>query len=330
MLDTHVVLIAPGLKTWELSESKERTYRKELIYVGDFVKDTLKFSVDEDLLHHWVSTFNEMKDNGIDVPVPVEHTQDPEKRRGTLLGLSVARNDKGVPALFGDIQFKDETAASLATTAQTSIYVPPEFQDGKGRKYKRPIQHVALTDYPVVPGLKEFQVIAASFQERENEVSLKTLIGKLGLKIPEGKEDDDAMLETLIVNEWKVLKSKTPKPEDKKPEDKKPAIAAGLISMAKENRRMKLDKLVQDGHITPAVCSKLGEQYCNNERVSLSLSSDSSDGFDEMIEALKENDPLVLAEKTGPQDIMSLSNYRNDKDNNPLLKDAEKRAAEAK
>lgn len=154
------VYLSPG--TWQLSDEKERLYRKELIHVGDFVASNLRFSVTEAMLRHWQSTFAQFSSNGIEVPMPVEHTVDPEKRRGTIVGMDVAVNKRGQLALYGTAKFRDPEAEKLAASANVSIYVPAHFKDGEGREYEQPITHVALTDYPVIPGLEKFEALAAS------------------------------------------------------------------------------------------------------------------------------------------------------------------------
>ena len=55
------------LDGFKLSNEKDRLYRKELIYVGNFVKDGMRFSVTEDTLAHWLATFTKFKAKGIEV-----------------------------------------------------------------------------------------------------------------------------------------------------------------------------------------------------------------------------------------------------------------------
>jgi hypothetical protein len=39
--------------------------------------------------------------------------------------------------------------------------MPPKFYDGRGEEYIRPIRHVCITDYPVIPGLEPFGIAAS-------------------------------------------------------------------------------------------------------------------------------------------------------------------------
>lgn len=170
---------------FELADSAKHVYRKELIHVGEYAKGQQHFMVDEALLSHWHKTSSQMLADGVRIPVPLEHTNNPEKNRGHVIGTELGTNREGIPALFSRIQFRDAEAAKLALTADVSIYVPPEFVSGNKKRYVRPIRHVALTDYPVIPGLDGFEVIVASWREQERDEK-----GRFGSKSsPDAKED---------------------------------------------------------------------------------------------------------------------------------------------
>lgn len=159
-------------------------YRVETIPVGAFVKDNAKtgdaheriaFEVDDNLLQHWKNTFESMKFNGVEVPMPLNHTEDPESRRATVVDFEIGKNKEGNNSLYTIFKFKDKQAEEALKDAGVSIYVPPKFVDGRGNEYIYPIRHVCLTDYPVIPGMEKMQpldlpglpegAIAASFVE---------------------------------------------------------------------------------------------------------------------------------------------------------------------
>ena len=126
---------------WELEGDTGLKFRKELIHEGDFVKappgkPRQEFSVTRGALKHWHKTFAEFQAEGIDVPVPIGHTSDPEKNRGKIIATELGTNKKGERALFAHIEFVDAEAAKLARTSNVSIYVPPKFLSGSGCAYK--------------------------------------------------------------------------------------------------------------------------------------------------------------------------------------------------
>jgi hypothetical protein len=332
-MSNSIVYLPPNdMEDWSLADEKERTYRKELIYVGDFQSSSLRFSVDEELIDHWIATHEALVAAGNEVPLPVEHSTDPEKRRGTVLKLEKGIDSQGRTSLFGYVKFRDAEAERLAGS-QVSVYVPPEWTDGKGNKYVRPVRHVALTDYPVIPGLDQFQAIAASLVLGDNTMSLRALAEKLGVDLKGDDGRDDVAISNSIVKlvtdlktQVKDLKDKvtSAKPPEKKEDDDRMKVAAGFISMAKKSRSIELDRLVEKGKITPAVRKDLEAQYLTDDALALSLSNDGVDGFDALVVALDKNDASVLKEKTGPQTV-ALSNTRLDP-KNPLIADAEARA----
>ena len=162
---------APGLALG--NDKTGLTFRKELIYANlpgeSFKKKTAdhdqEFTVDEDRLDHWCNVGNTMLHNGVKVPVPLKHTDEPEKNRGQVLRFERGTNEEGREALFGVIKFRDEEAAKLAASTDVSIFVPDKpVYDGFGNEYVQPIRHVCCTDYPVIPKLGGFEAIAASLE----------------------------------------------------------------------------------------------------------------------------------------------------------------------
>lgn len=174
-------------------------------------------------------------------------------------------------------------------------------------------------------------------------MSLMTLAEKLGLPIADKPEPE---LEAAILMNVQALKTEN---DNLKAEIAKlkgegdggegegdggeggtkptepPPVAAGFISMGRENRSMKIDQLVAQRKITPAVAKSLKDQYCTDQAISLSLQPGAkSDSFDGIIAALSLNEPVIaLGEKSGRQSLADASK-------NPLVADAERRAAKAK
>jgi hypothetical protein len=339
-METGIFKDVKDLEAFALSDDFNRIWRKQLIYAGSFVKnvgkkDEQRFTITEEQLKHWNETGEKMLSAGVEIPLPIEHTTNPEARRGEIRGYEIALDKKGRKSLYGLVKFRDAEAEKLALTANVSIYAPLESSDGNGNKYSFPIQHVALTDYPVIPGLEKFEAIAASMivpetvnpKPENKKMNFAELAKAIGVEYPEGS--DDMAIAKAIVDAVAAMKNKpaeTPKPEAPKPAP----IAAGFLNMAKDNRNGKLEKLIIAGKITPAVSKKLQEQFCTPEALSLSLSAtgEATDSFDAVLSALEENNPVDLKEKTRPQGVIALSqNDLKDASKNPLLKNAEERAA---
>lgn len=309
-------------------------FEKEIAYVGEFENKPagIKFSLSQADLDHFAETHKKMVENGVDVPMPLEHTTDPEKRRATCLELRRRKNETGLEALYSVMKFRDKEAAKLAKSTNVSIYVPPEFTDGKGNTYKRPITHIAFTDYPVIPHLGKFAAIAASLviedSKKGKTMSLAALAGKLEIKA-DGK--DDAALETEILAFIKKLqddlKAAKEPPEEKKEEKKEPEkIAAGFVNLMKDNRRMKLDALVTSGHISPAQRTA-AESYLKDEVVSLACSHGGNcDGFETFCNVAGKAEPRKYGEKSGAQGGVPIAASLSDVKQNPMLAAAQARA----
>ena len=311
---------APAIAEFDKTTTPHMTrYRKELIKVGKYVKDSvgLSFEVTREILNHWVDTFDRWVSNGNKVPVPLGHAaaDSPEKNQGWLRSLSVAGD-----SLFGVMELIDP---DLALTTDVSIYVPAEFTDGHGAKYIQPIAHVALCTNPVIPGLKGFQKLSLSLGDDDVKDLKKELCGLLDLT----DADDDA-----IVAAVKLIK--TPAKLKTQPKTKALSQASELtatspiVKLVMDNRTIKVAALVQAGVITPATKTAIEKQYVVPEALALSMSIGYDDGFDFLMTVLAESKAVKLGEKSDAQ-LLELANTRATGAENPIAADVNRRRVEA-
>lgn len=313
----------------------KRVYEKQVIYTGKFYHPLGKFwfSVNKQDLDLFEQETNRMLSDGVKVPLPVEHTENPEANRGWILSVKQRKDTKGRDSCYVLVEFLNSEAEKNAEGSDVSIFAPRTLTQGNGKVYKQPFKHVALTNNPVVYDLEPWSVIAASMSPpKETSMDIKKLLAALGLKdVEEGKEEEAALSAiTKMQKELSSLKDKkeTPPPKpDTKPDTKdKAPIAASMLSMLRDNRQMKIERLVERGNVTTAVGQKLLGQFTSDEALSLSLSSDSDPlNFDTIIETLSENEPVELVEKTGAQ-VVRLSHSYNKDGKNPLIESAKARS----
>jgi len=169
---------------------------KELCRTGDYVADGEKHVIDNAFFTRMVDSFNTRKAKGIEVPCPIGHTHDPEEKRGRVVYLETRPNADGGTSLWGIIEFIDKEAKEALRHSDVSIDAPVETTDGDGDSYRFALEHVAFTDYPVVPGMEGFSDVSFSIvKENEgsrgksekprndfaDEFTLDALIAKMGL-----------------------------------------------------------------------------------------------------------------------------------------------------
>lgn len=289
-------------------------YRKEVIYEGRWgTRKKGYFTVDEKLIDHWVVQASTMLEMGFKINLPVEHTTDPEANRGRVLGFEKGVNKKGKKSLYSIIEFANEDAAKLALTSDVSIYSPETYEMGNGYIALRPITHIALTDYPLVPGLEEFETISAS--TTEESMTLLELATALGLTPEEGA--DDAAVSELIVSAFKDLKAAAEKPA---PKNEDPAVQASLLDLVKKSRKLQIDGLVSQMKLTPAEAKDWVASYTPKD-----FAASQTDGFDMAFSLAEKRAPYAdLSKGTGSQ------TPPRDPSKNPVLVDAQKRADAAK
>lgn len=303
-----------------------RRFRKELIRTGKYHKpsDDLSFEVTDDALMNWVSTFSLMRANGVKVPVPAGHSNDPEDNRGWLVDTYVDGD-----TLVGVIDLVGEAGIALAGTSDVSIYSPGEWTDGKGNRYTRPISHVALCTDPVIPGLSGFIPLAASQGATPVDVPVLTLSirKKPNMKLEQVTKALGITQEVTEDNAQDLILSAVGDMTKKRSEleasgvtlvakvdalqkqladaGKKPAEPDPLtLTLAHDNCKLKFDGLVEAGKITPAVRDGLQELFIGSDGGALKLSLSSGQGLNTingLVEVLAKNDPVKLGEQTGKQ-----------------------------
>lgn len=307
MLDKNLLLNIPDGVC--LSTDDPLVFEKQVIYVGSFKKwnndGTLayEFGVDEPTIDHWVRTHEELIGEGLDVPMPHGHDET-KPRKATALSLSKKADSKGRISLFAKLKFNDVDCAKTFKNSQVSLYSPPSFKH-QDKTFVRPIRHICFTDYPVIGDLDPFTV-AASY-DLGGKMNMKSLAKALNLSVKDDATDEQ--ISEQIVSAFKAAT----KPADTKPADdkKKPAVAASqdgivkpdpvMISLARDNRDMKIDKLVSQCKITSAAGKDLKAKWVEGD--ALSLSAESNSAFDSIMSTLNSLEPIVAlsGEQTGAQ-----------------------------
>jgi hypothetical protein len=121
----------------------------DAIRAGRYVHPAGHFelSVDESRLDAWAANFRRMREAGIDVPVPVDHSTSARDNLGYV--LDVRREGDRLCLLH---QLIGDDAIALAARNKVSLGIDPAFRDGRGNAFGDCIVHSSLTPIPVVPG----------------------------------------------------------------------------------------------------------------------------------------------------------------------------------
>jgi hypothetical protein len=106
-----------------------------------------ELSVDEHRLDEWARNFHRMKEAGIDVPVPVDHSAAARDNLGFV--VDAKRDGDSLMLLH---QLIGQEAIDLAARNKVSLGIDPQFRDGLGNEFGDCIVHSSLTPIPVVPG----------------------------------------------------------------------------------------------------------------------------------------------------------------------------------
>lgn len=311
-------------------------FKKEICRDGTYKhpNDGWTANINKDRRANWVAVFDEMKKNGVAVPVPISDDEDhhkvtPKNNGGYVIGME---NDG--KSLFAILEMVGKDAIDAAGRNDVSVFVEQGFTDGKGVNYGEAVTHVCLTPTPIVPGLDGFIPIAASRsggkkpltqaaafsyddgneppplveQGKMDIAALRKLLGAgeelteenalevLGERL-EGdstKINDLTKSHTDLKAEFEVFKTENPKSEDA------PKLDPDVEDDLAEGAQGKLDKLVADGKVTPAASEKLAaaligpEGKRNGFALSRKISGMSRSIINVVCDALGANDPVEL------------------------------------
>tara|TARA_R100001086_G_C11847533_1_gene260533 strand:+ start:2749 stop:4008 length:1260 start_codon:yes stop_codon:yes gene_type:complete len=148
-------------------------FKKPIVTTGVYTipGDTpRKVEVTSDRLSHWANQFSAMKDAGVSVPAPWNHSD-------SSLPMSIG-NDGTLPrsdinagwwdkvwvednTLWGELDVpQNEDAVKIGTSVkESSIYVRPTFVDGSGNEWKDSLMHIALVTHPIENGQGNFEPV---------------------------------------------------------------------------------------------------------------------------------------------------------------------------
>jgi len=301
---------SPPGKFLGLSEGGRQLFRKPILRAGQFEKESedALIEITQEHIDFLAGAFSHR------IPVPLEHTEDPEKNRGW-----VNRVEQEGEALYGVFEFS--ALIVDPNDFDTSVYIP--IKDGK----MQPIRHVALTSYPVVDGLGKFEAIACSLVSPKELITVEWEKVKAAAGLSSDLTDENAV--EVLSAHYADLRAKLAAlecsnaklKEELPPKEKQVVLSQKILKLAKDGREIKIKAL----KLSKAVQDKLVATYCSDEGVALALSETAVDNFDEVISALEQNEPLDFTEKSGVQ----LSDKSKEKESG-LIINARNRAAAVK
>lgn len=330
--------LAVGAKKEAENEDPIQKFKKDIISVGTYIHPVFEWVLDvtRERLFQWVAAFEAMRENGVDVEVPLNHSLDAKDNLGYVVDMFVEQNDDGVDTLFGIHEIRGEDAIDIIKrNKNTSVWVEQDCVDGKGNHYGEAIKHNSIVQQPVVPGQGDFVPVskAASAgvtgsvekipiftkmskgEEAMNEETLKALRELLGQG--EDLTEDNALsrIEERIKNltdknkeltEANVALDAQVKEKQSTKASKELSIDPNLAEQMASTAEQQLELAVKAGKATPAFANKLKEIFVGKtgERNTkmLSIAQDGSSSlFSRLLKALEENDITQLAEQTGLQ-----------------------------
>lgn len=293
--------------------NRGRVFRKESLKAGTFYKNGQEFTISREDLIHFGKSVDVQLEKGIRIDLPSEHTGDPDKSRGKVIGQEVVDD-----SLFLFVEFANDEYAKLADTAEVSVFVPPSYEVGTtGEVLHRPLRHLALTQDPVVNDLQPFEMVLS----RKPQMKMSELAKSVGVSVEDGA--DDTVIGKAIAAAFKAKKAVKPEVKKKPEEETKLSHDPVTAQLLKENRQGKIQALVASRKITPAIQKQLEDAWTTDEQITLSLSNPATmEAFNSVIQSLDANQPIATGDGSSTSQAQVLQLSKDDvvdAEKNPLL-----------
>ena len=329
--------------------TERRVYSKDIIRIGEYVHPVFgwRLNVTHDRMEKWAKTFNAMKSAGIDVEMVKDHKLTADSVMGYLLSLKVDGD-----VLMGTFEVLGQKNIELVGIVRNvSAGIDREFSSGSGTNFGEAITHVAVVQQPVAGNQQGFKPIHLSRLSNYEKPSLlldlsnpetdimkiEQLREALGMGEELTEENAGEMLAKTLKGYRDKLakmeaagKSKSEPKGEKEEDDEKKAASAIPPDLAEQMAATaadRLDGLVDKGKITPAVRDKLAASLIGDtgDRNLMTMSigtSGKTSILSSVVDALAENDPVLLGEKTKSQSmILSRQTPGDTKDNAAAIKE---------
>lgn len=265
-----------------------RMFRKRILKCGNYIypENGQRFSITPQNLDQFVRTFHEMKRDGIEIPVPKDHSLRVEDNTGYVKEMRRCGD-----YLEADVEFINDKEAENAQKGGVSVWIPPKFQNAK-KSYERPIMHVSLTSYPMIPDLGKFDLVCAVFTPNgeKGQVSMLSpamqsvmdaLTRYMGWEVPESVTNGDDEQAAAFICGLLIGQDTDPDPSGAEAGNTADfgsaenisggEIPVELVASAIWGRRSQLDNCVRQGRITPAHGATLRQQFARDNMTASQL-----------------------------------------------------------
>lgn len=335
VLDTESETSPIGVSDVQINEHGQplRRLLKHELSAGIYTHPEQGWTMDvtPERMDRWIAAYRRMREDGIRVESVKDHSFAADSFCGYIVDL-FREGDK----LMSVHELVGQDAIDLAGRIQTtSIWLELDYQGGNGTYYGEALIHSALVQGPVIPGQDPFVPIPATDSRAASrapvfsrsavrlERRIMTNEDLDGIRELLGLDDtlEEAGVLEAVKKHFAALSEKRAEAEKALTQaqgeintlkasmetDDTPKIDPDLLDERADSAEERIDGLVERAKITPAVAASLKTILVGKPgtRHAYALSTKASGRvrplYREIIEALEENDPVALGEKTAAQ-----------------------------
>ncbi len=156
-------------------------YKKDVIRTGRWhVKDGRVLAVTPSRMDHWVKQFKLMREAGLRVAAPFDHSKASVDNAGFVTDLW-----REGDTLYAQMDIEAGNEPKIGTSIrEVSVAVDSMLRDGTGKVWEDVISHIAPVTEPVVPGQGAFERLAARRDSDDGQETRYILSRKEQQKMP--------------------------------------------------------------------------------------------------------------------------------------------------
>lgn len=139
-------------------------FLKDMISCGVYKHPVHGWTLDvtPERLDNWTAAFKRMRENGVDIEVPIDHSMSAKDNKGYVIDMfkggtpeimAIYPSATDPKTLYGVHELIGQDSIELAGKCKNvSVLIEKDLKDGKGVSYGEAITHSSIVQQPVVPG----------------------------------------------------------------------------------------------------------------------------------------------------------------------------------
>lgn len=286
-------------------------YRKQLLPIGEVNYKGRRLQFTRDYLQGLIRSFKEQAFDAVPFQLAGdknEHSNDPERRRGTVVGVELTSN--GLDAIV-ELDEDGEKLIKKYPDIGVSARIYENYDRSDGKHWEAALQHVLATVDPHITGMKSWQKVLLS--QQAEDITVIDLSNSTFVPAEERKEENEKGKEEPVPTKLEQLKgvlAKIKAESDVELSDDELDLLLAITesTKAKEDEASDEDESVDEVDLTDEELDALIAEAAEDEATDTADEDSSSDTETEEVPVATKERKLVAASNEGDRSALEFAN----------------------